>query len=260
MKQPKPQNSNILANQDHIEFPIRLNRYLYLQGVVSRRQADRFIESGQVLINGKPAKLGQKVERGDAVQLSNKVQSFTRNYVYYLFNKPIGVVSHNPQRMDNGQIEESIEDIFKPKNGPVFPVGRLDKASHGLMFLTNDGRLIDKMLNPNFDHDKEYVVRVDKKISNHFLKHMNAGVDIEGYKTKPTQTRQTDERMFRIILTEGKKHQIRRMCAALGYQVEDLRRVRIMNLKLKELPVGKGRELTTKERLELFATIGLNES
>ena len=244
---------------DHnYEYPIRLNRFMYLTGVSSRRQADRFIEQGLVFINGKPAELGQKVNQGDTVEISQKVDNYRRSFVYYIFHKPVDVVSHNPQTLASG-LEKTVEDIFKPKDGPVFPVGRLDKASRGLMFLTSDTRLIDKMLNPKFEHEKEYVVTVDKSITNHLIKHMNAGVDIEGYQTRPTKTRQTGDKTFRIILTEGKKHQIRRMCAALGYQVQDLLRVRIMNLKLKDLPQGKSRRLTDKETKELFDKINLNE-
>ena len=240
-----------LPESADIKFPVRVNRFLYLAGVSSRRQADRFIEQGLVYINDKPVELGQKVNQGDQVSIAQKVDNYRRSFVYYIFNKPTDVVSHNPQVLASGR-EKTVEDIFKPKDGPVFPVGRLDKASHGLMFLTNDTRLIDRMLNPKFEHEKEYVVKVDKDISNHFIKHMNAGVDIEGYQTKPTQTRQMDDRRFRIILTEGKKHQIRRMCAALGDQVQDLKRVRIMNLKLKNLGLGKARKVTDKELEGLF--------
>jgi pseudouridine synthase len=246
-------NRTVIKLPDSIsaEFPLRLNRFLYLSGVSSRRQADRFIEQGLIFVNDKPAVIGQKVNPQDQVEIAKKVDNYRRSFVYYLFNKPIDVVSHNPQKLASG-IEQTVEDIFRPKDGPVFPVGRLDKASSGLMFLTNDTRLIDKMLNPQFNHEKEYVVTVDKDISNHFLKHMNAGVNIEGYQTRATQTRATGDRRFRIILTEGKKHQIRRMCAALGYQVQSLKRVRIMNLKLKDLPIGKARKLTEKEMDDLF--------
>ena len=249
------QNIHLPETAD-ITWPLRLNRFLYLAGVSSRRQADRFIEQGNIYVNNKPAVIGQKVEKTDQVQINKLVEKYRRSYVYYVLNKPIGVVSHNPQELASG-VEKTVEDIFSPKDGPVFPVGRLDKASHGLMFLSNDGRLIDKMLNPKFAHEKEYVVKVDKEITNHFLKHMNAGVEIEGYMTKPTQTRQTSEKTCRIILTEGKKHQIRRMCAALGYQVTDLKRVRIMNLKLKDLPAGKARKLNEKELSDLLQSIDL---
>lgn len=238
-------------------YPIRLNRFLYLAGITSRRQADRFIEQKQIYINGNVAVLGQKVNQDDRVEYSDKVSSYRKSFVYYLFNKPVGVVSHNPQTLRSGT-EKTVEDIFNPKDGPVFPVGRLDKASSGLMFLTNDTRLIDKMLNPKFEHEKEYIVTVDKDISNHFLKHMNVGVKIEDYQTKPTTTTQTADKRVRIILTEGKKHQIRRMCAALGYQVQDLKRVRIMNLKLKNLGVGKARKLTDIELDELLEKINLS--
>lgn len=238
---------------NHITYPVRLNRYLYLTGISSRRQADRFIEQGLVKVNGEVAQLGQKIDKKDKVELDSKVKNFMRSYAYFAFNKPKGIVSHNPQPG-----EKSVESVFSIKGSPLYPVGRLDKASHGLMLLTNDGRIIDKLLNPRYEHEKEYVVKVDKEISESFINNMNKGVNIEGYQTRPTQTRQTDTKTFRIILTEGKKHQIRRMCAALGYQVQDLKRVRIMNIKLKNLPVGKGRALTAEEEQELLGGINLN--
>lgn len=231
---------------ENIEYPIRINRYLYIKGYCSRRQADKYIEEGRVKINDKKAVLGQKVEEDDTVEVDSKVENLPKNYKYYILNKPVGVVSHNPQRG-----EKSVEDIFKTKV-PVYPVGRLDKASHGLMLLTNDGRIVDKLLNPENPHEKEYVVTVDKVLKNTMKNRMEKGVNIEGYMTKPAKVRFTGEQRFRITLTEGKKHQIRRMCAALGYQVKDLKRVRIMNLKLDKLPEGKGRELTKKEKEDLL--------
>jgi 23S rRNA pseudouridine2604 synthase len=207
---------------EKIEYPIRLNRYLYLKGYCSRRQADRMIKDKEIKINGEPAVLGQKVKEEDSVELSNRVKELPKHYEYYLFNKPRGVVSHNPQ---NG--EKSVEDFFRAaETKKLAPVGRLDKDSTGLMLITNDGRLIDKMLNPKYDHEKEYSVRVDKPLKESFARKMSKGVDIEGYVTKECEVNVTGNRSFTIVLTEGKKHQIRRMCAALGYQVRDLKRKR----------------------------------
>lgn len=241
-----------LMENKHIPYPVRVNRYLYLAGYCSRRQADKYIEEGRVKINGTIAKIGQKVEKTDKVELDSKIKSLPRNYKYFLFNKPIGIVSHNP-----GPGEKSVEDIFKTRE-KLFPVGRLDKASHGLMLMTNDGRIVDKLLNPKYPHEKEYSVKVDKPLKPAVERKMSRGVNIEGYITKPAKVRITSDYQFRIILTEGKKHQIRRMCAALGYQVVDLLRVRIMNLKLRNLPEGKGIELSKNERDDLLKSLQVN--
>jgi pseudouridine synthase len=234
-----------------IEFPIRLNRYLFLQGYCSRRQADRMIIEGEINVNGEKAVLGQKLSEKDNVQLSKRVLNLPKNYEYYIFNKPRGVVSHNPQLG-----EKSVGDFFRgAETKKLAPVGRLDKESTGLMFITNDGRLIDKMLNPCYDHEKEYSVRVDKPLKESFANKMSKGVDIEGYMTKESEVEVTGNRSFTIVLTEGKKHQIRRMCAALGYQVRDLKRKRIMSLSLNGLYPGQHRELSMEEKMHLLRTL-----
>lgn len=239
--------------QEPITYPIRINRYLYLRNICSRRKADELIEKGHIKINGKKAVLGQKVDGGDNVEIDNTVKQITENYEYYIFNKPVGVVSHNPQDR-----EKTVEDYFKKiKHKNLSPVGRLDKNSEGLMFLTNDGRIIDKMLNPKYDHEKEYQVKVDKDLKESFARKMSKGVKIEGYMTKDAQCKVTGPKSFRIILTEGKKHQIRRMTVALGYQVKQLKRTRIMNLRLNNLPKGANRKITPEEKIELFKLIGL---
>jgi 23S rRNA pseudouridine2604 synthase len=221
--------NNNKQNDGMVEYPIRINRYLYLKNYCSRRKADEMIEKGQVTVNGKNAVLGQKVELNDKVEVGSEMKKLKQNYEYFIFNNPTGVVSHNPQ-----EGEKSVEE-FLPKNKKLSPVGRLDKKSERLMLLTNDGRIIDKMLNPKNEHEKEYSIRVDKEIKTRFIKRMSEGVDIEGYFTKPAKVTQTGPKSFRIILTEGKKHQIRRMCMALGYQVQNLNRLRIMNIKLSSL-------------------------
>ncbi|MFW5887236.1 MAG: pseudouridine synthase [Bacteriovoracia bacterium] len=237
--------------ENEIEYPIRINRYLYLKNYCSRRKADEMIEKGQVKINGKLAVLGQKVNKDDKVEVGSEMKKMKQNYEYFAFNKPIGVVSHNPQ-----EGEKSVDDFF-PANKKIAPVGRLDKKSEGLMLLTNDGRIIDKMLNPKYEHEKEYSVRVDKEIKSNFIRRMSNGVDIEGYRTKPAQITQSGPKSFRIILTEGKKHQIRRMCMALGYQVQNLKRLRIMNIRLAGLQTGESRPLFQDEKMELLKQINI---
>ena len=227
---------------EEIKYPIRINRYLYLKGFCSRRKADQLIESGEILINGKTAELGAKVFEGDNVAVGKKVKKLTSEYKYFLYHKPRGIVSHNPQKN-----EKSVEDVSGlGKN--FFPVGRLDKASHGLMLLTNDGRIVNLLLSPEFAHEREYVVSVDKKITNTFITRMKKGVNIEGYITMPSVVRKVNDFVFNIILREGKKHQIRRMTVALGYQVKDLKRIRIMDFKLNTIEEGKYREITQEEK------------
>lgn len=236
---------------EEIKYPIRINRYLYLNGYCSRRQADKFIERGLIKVNGKKAVMGQKVEENDKVIVDDEVNDLKKSFEYYIYNKPLGVVSHNAQ-----EGEKSVEDVFKTPE-QIFPVGRLDKDSEGLMFMTSDRRIINKIIDPEFNHEKEYEVVVDKDLKEHVAKKMSVGVDIEGYMTKPAKVKKIGNRKLKIILTEGKKHQIRRMCAALGYQVKKLKRVRIMHLELGSLPAGKGRKLTFPERKELLESIGM---
>ena len=242
---------SFMTPKENIEYPVRINRYLLLKGYASRRKADELIEGGHVKINGKTAVLGAKVQKGDKVTVSDTVKKLKKSYRYFAFNKPRGIVSHNPQGT-----EKSIEDV-SGLGTDVFPVGRLDKDSHGLILLTNDGRIVNKLLNKEFGHEREYVVRVDKNINSRFLKNMREGVDIEGYVTLPAKVSKVNDITFRIILTEGKRHQIRRMTMALGYQVQDLKRVRIMNVKLGNLKEGVYRELKEKELSEFLKGVGV---
>lgn len=234
-----------MTTTEKIHYPIRINRYLLLKGYCSRRKADKFIEEKHVKINGRVAVLGDKVQEKDNVTVDKELKKESKNYIYIALNKPVGIVSHNPQKG-----EEGIEDIFKWETA-LSPLGRLDKASEGLMILSNDGRIVDKLLNPKYEHEKEYVVKVNKKITGVFLKSMENGVNIEGYKTKSTIVKKISNQVFRIILTEGKKHQIRRMCAALGYQVQELKRVRIASIRLGSLKPRQHRVLEDEE-LNLF--------
>lgn len=236
---------------EKITYPIRINRYLYLKGFCSRRKADQLIESGDILINGKVAVLGAKVSIDDNVVVGKQVKKLNSEYKYFLYHKPRGIVSHNPQKG-----EKSVEDVSGLGN-KFFPVGRLDKASHGLMLLTNDGRIVNSILSPEFAHEREYVVHVDKRITNSFISRLKKGVNIEGYVTKPTIARKVNDSTFNITLTEGKKHQIRRMTAALGYQVKDLKRIRIMNLTLNTIEEGKSRELSKEEKVALLKSLSI---
>ncbi len=220
-----------------MEFPMRINKYLAVKKYASRREADKLIQAGMVKINGRVAKLGDKVNEKDKVEVGKRVLERMKELVYVAYNKPLGIVTHSPE-----QDQDEIMDVVNV-GVPVFPIGRLDRSSHGLILLTNDGRITDRLLSPKYDHEKEYLVRVDKPIEKHFLRHLGTGIDIEGYKTKPAKVRQTTEKSFNIVLTEGKKHQIRRMCSAFGYVTNDLKRVRIMNIKLGNLKEGQWRKI-----------------
>lgn len=236
---------------NEISYPMRLNRYLALQNYCSRREADVLIEKGAVTINGKVAKIGDKVNEADKVSVDSKAANAAKKYVYYAYHKPRGIVTHSPKdgQRSIAQITYNADDVF--------PIGRLDKNSRGLILLSNDGRITDKLLNPEREHEKEYVVTVNKPITNIFLKVMRQGVQLEDFKTKPCQVEKKDELTFNIILTEGKKHQIRRMCSALGWEVADLKRVRIMNVKLGRLPAGQQRKVEGKELEDLLKSLGI---
>ncbi len=231
-------------------YPMRINKYLAHKNIATRREADELIVAGKVKINGKLAVLGDKVNEKDKVIVDKKIRD--TEFAYLAYNKPAGIMTHSPQ----GQ-NRSIEDIisFQQK---VFPVGRLDKDSCGLIILTNDGRITDKLLNPDYDHEKEYVVKVNKTISPSFIKHMSNGLVLgDGYKTKKCQVKKMDNFSFSIILTEGKKRQIRRMCEKLDHHVVELKRVRIMNIKLDNLMYGKYRKIKGQELQEFLQSIGM---
>ena len=201
--------------KEEIKYPVRINKYLAHQKICARREADELILQKKVKINGRIAVLGDKVKEKDKVT----VEGNSKKLVYLAFNKPRGIITHSPQ---NG--EKEIKDVLKvPKR--VVPVGRLDKNSSGLIILTNDGRLTDKLLNPEYNHEKEYIIKVAKPIENNFLKRMAEGVKLDdGYVTKKCSVQKISAERFSITLTEGKKHQIRRMCDAFGYGVVDLER------------------------------------
>ena len=189
-------------------YPMRINKYLAHKKYCTRGEADTMIEAGKVQINGRRAVLGDKVQENDNVQVFFRV----KKYRYFAYNKPRGVITHSPDK-DERDIRQSI-----PLVG-VFPIGRLDKDSKGLIILTDDGRITDKLLNPEFEHEKEYIVSTKESLSPNFKERIEPGVNIEGYKTKPCKVKILGDKQFSIVLTEGKKHQIRRMCSALGYAV-----------------------------------------
>lgn len=200
---------------------MRINKYLADHKISTRRGADELIKARKVFINGKLAELGSQVNETDKVEVKGaKAQTFK----YFAYNKPIGVETDSPQV-------------------GLFPLGRLDKNSHGLLILTNDGRITDSLLNPKYFHEKEYIVRTKEKLRSSFKSKMEAGVNIEGYQTKKCKIKLLGPNTFKIILTEGKKHQIRRMCSALFQEVADLKRERIMNIKLGTLKEGATREI-----------------
>lgn len=212
---------------------MRLNKYLADHNFATRRGADELIKAGQVLVNGKRAELGMQVTEADKVEVNQS--ALKKDYQYFIFNKPEGM-----------ETEELIKD-------GLFPIGRLDKDSEGLVILTNDGRITNRLLSPEAEHEKEYEVTTRKNIGPSFKKIMSAGVEIEGYRTKPAKVELVDKDTFKIILTEGKKHQIRRMCVALGNDVLTLKRTRILNLRLGSLKPGIKKEIPIPD-LEKFLT------
>jgi len=220
-----------------------LNKYISESGYCSRREADKYIEQGRVTINGKEARLGNRVRDGDTVQVDGEriKKKKTSSAVYLALNKPKGVTCTTDLK-DKTNIIEFIN--FKSR---IFPIGRLDKRSEGLIFLTNDGDIVNKILRAGNQHEKEYIVSVDKPITIDFINKMRAGVRIQGVMTQKCFVKQEDTDRFKIILTQGLNRQIRRMCEALGYNVISLKRVRIMNMTLSGLPPGKWRYFTPAE-------------
>ncbi|MDE2021648.1 MAG: rRNA pseudouridine synthase [Patescibacteria group bacterium] len=235
-------------------YPMRINKYLAKEGVATRRGADELIIQKKVLVNGRVAELGDRVGENDTVTFRGK--SSPKKYLYFAYNKPIGVITHSPQRGEK-DIKQSVAG-GKEMSG-VFPVGRLDKASSGLIILTNDGRVTDRLLNPEYLHDKEYRVRTQDPLRESFKKTMEAGVDIGGYLTKRCSVRKTGERSFVITLSEGKKHQIRRMVSALHNTVVALERTRILNIKLGTVQPGELRPIEDGELAAFLSAIGIRQ-
>ncbi|MEJ0054056.1 MAG: pseudouridine synthase [bacterium] len=219
---------------------MRINKYLARQGHATRRGADELIEAKKVLLNDRIAVLGDKVEEGDKVELRSGHKP--KEYKYFAYHKPKGVITHSPQEEDEEDIKGALSSF--PELADVFPVGRLDKASHGLIILTNDGRVTDRLLNPDHDHEKEYVVKTRDKLRPSFKEHMEKGVELEdGYVTKPAKVKLLGEKAFAVTLTEGKKHQIRRMVSMLHNDTVELKRTKVMNIALGSLPSGAFRPI-----------------
>ena len=227
----------------------RINKYLSELGYCSRRRADKLIKEGKVIINGKIPEIGTKVEDDDQVVVEGQLieKSKKQKNIYLVFNKPVGIVCTTDRRVEPDNI---IDFIKYPKR--IFPIGRLDKHSKGLIFLTNDGDIVNKILRARNNHEKEYIVSVNRPINREFIHSMSNGVEILETITKHCFVKQLGQKKFKIILTQGLNRQIRRMCDSLGYRVQSLERVRIMNIKL-DVPTGKYREFTKEELL------GLNE-
>ena len=225
----------------------RINKYLSEVGFCSRRAADRLIDEGKVKINGAIPEIGTKVEDGDQVEVMGERinKSKKQKNTYLAFNKPVGIVCTTDRKVEPNNV---IDFIKYPKR--IFPIGRLDKLSEGLIFLTNDGDIVNKILRARNNHEKEYIVKVNRPINSDFIQSMSNGVEILDTITKNCFVKQLGPRNFKIILTQGLNRQIRRMCEALGYRVRSLKRVRIMNIKL-DVPTGKYREFTEAELVEL---------
>ena len=226
---------------------IRINKYLSEVGFCSRRVADRLIEDGKVTINGEITEIGSKVEEGDQVEVEGQkiIKSTKQKNIYLAFNKPIGIVCTTDRRVEPDNVIDFIKYTKR-----IFPIGRLDKSSEGLIFLTNDGDIVNKILRARNNHEKEYIVSVNRPINKDFIQSMSNGVEILDTITKNCFVKQLGKKTFKIILTQGLNRQIRRMCESLGYSVRSLKRVRIMNIKL-DVPIGKYREFTKEEILEL---------
>ncbi|WP_417656711.1 23S rRNA pseudouridine(2604) synthase RluF [Pseudidiomarina aestuarii] len=235
---------------------VRLNKFISESGLCSRRETDRLIEQGMVTLNGRKAVVGDKVGPGDTVKVNGRLikPQNKEKFVFIALNKPVGIVSTT----DSAE-RDNIQDFVGHKTR-IFPIGRLDKDSQGLIFLTSNGDLVNKILRAGNQHEKEYVVTVDKPITQDFLQGMANGVPILGTRTKRCKISQVKHNVFRITLIEGLNRQIRRMCEYFGYDVRKLERVRIMNIRLSGLPVGHWRDLTEAELSELMQSIAHSSS
>jgi 23S rRNA pseudouridine2604 synthase len=226
-----------------------LNKYISSSGMCSRREAEKFISEGRVTINGKATQLGNRVAKKDVVKLDGRLVEPKNQTLYIALNKPVGIVSTTDDREKN--------NIVKHVNYPerLFPIGRLDKPSEGLIFLTNDGDIVNKILRAGNNHEKEYFVSVDKGITDDFIQKMSNGIPILGTLTQKCKVEKISEKIFKIVLTQGLNRQIRRMCEYLEYEVIKLKRTRIMNVELGYLQTGDWRELTDDEMKEINAMI-----
>jgi 23S rRNA pseudouridine2604 synthase len=220
---------------------MRLNKYISETGVCSRREADKWIDAGRVTCNGQRAVLGTRVADGDEVRIDGEPIGAKKKQIYIALNKPVGVTCTT-----EAHIEDNIIDLVG-YHERIFPIGRLDKDSEGLILLTNNGDIVNEILRSENNHEKEYIVTVDRPITDLALEMMTGGVKIMGELTKPCRVSRIDRESFRMILTQGLNRQIRRMCSALGYKAQRLQRVRIMNIHLGALSSGQWRHLTDPE-------------
>ncbi|MBV2164998.1 MAG: 23S rRNA pseudouridine(2604) synthase RluF [Kaistella sp.] len=232
----------------------RINKYLSEVGFCSRREADKMLEQGRITVNGAIPKMGTKVSEEDEILVDGiSIRKSEEEHVYIALNKPVGIVCTTDTKREKNNI---VDFINHPKR--IFPIGRLDKPSEGLILLTSEGDIVNKILRARNNHEKEYIVRVDKPITPQFLHKMRNGIPILGTVTNKCEVEQIDTLSFRIVLTQGLNRQIRRMCEFVGYEVKKLKRIRIMNIKL-DLPVGKWRDLTAAEMKELEDLLGDSE-
>lgn len=234
---------------DNIQESKSLNKYISETGICSRREADKIIDAGRVKINGAIAIKGNRVVKGDQVFLDGKRLSYKPAPIYLAFNKPVGIVCTT----DLKQRHNIINYLKYPER--LFPIGRLDKPSEGLIFLTNDGDIVNKILRAGNAHEKEYIVTIDKPITSKFLSKMANGLPILGTITKPCKVKKIGNKTFKIILIQGLNRQIRRMCEHLGCSVTRLQRTRIMNVNLDSIKIGKYRDLTKIELNEIFRMV-----
>jgi 23S rRNA pseudouridine2604 synthase len=229
---------------------VRLNKYISETGACSRREADKWIEAGRVTCNGQPAVLGTQVGDGDEIRVDGELVGAKKKHIYIALNKPVGITSTT-----ESHIEDNIIDLVGHSER-IFPIGRLDKDSEGLILLTNNGDIVNDILRSENNHEKEYIVTVDRPITELSLQMMAGGVKIMGEITKPCKVMRIDQLTFRMILTQGLNRQIRRMCSALGYKAQRLQRVRIMNVHLGTLNPGEWRHLTEHELAGLLPGSG----
>lgn len=229
---------------------IRINKFFTEHGICSRREADRLIESGVITINGRVARLGDQVTFTDVIAREGQVISWGKPHLYLKYHKPIGVTTTTEPHITRNIIEE----IGHQER--IFPIGRLDKDSSGLILLTNDGNIVNEILRTEFGHEREYLVQVDHPFDQVFLDRMAAGVVVLGSRTRPCRMMRAGRDQFRIILTEGRNRQIRRMCQTLGYRVVKLHRTRIMHITIEGLEVSEWRELSSEERDQLLIAVG----
>ena len=235
-----------LKEKKSVDEQIRLNKFLSDAGYCSRREADRLVEQGVVKVNGKTAVMGQKVTINDSIMVKGKNISREEEQILIALNKPVGIECTT----DLNNPDNIVDFINFDKR--IYPIGRLDKNSQGLILLTNDGSIVNNILKGSNSHEKEYVVTVDKPVTDDFIKKMSTGVRIIDQVTRPCKVAKVKKHVFNIVLTQGLNRQIRRMCGELGYNVQKLKRIRIMNIELGNLPVGQYRKVTDSELKELM--------